>query len=187
LAFFLQGEARNLLTPEGRRLIQGGVNTLAPHPDLTEARRVLALEADALRALSDILDDGFVRAVGLLAGVTGRVVVSGMGKSGHVARKIAATMASTGTPALFVHPAEASHGDLGMILAGDAVLALSNSGETEELTTLLPLIKRLGVPLVAMTASATSALGKAADILLLLPDAPEATDGVNAPTTSTTI
>ena len=96
--------------------------------DLDVARSVLATEAAGLRALAAALDDGFARAVDLLEAVTGRVVVSGMGKSGHVARKIAATLASTGTPALFVHPAEASHGDLGMIVAGDAVLALSNSG-----------------------------------------------------------
>src|SRR4051812_15595755 len=98
--------------------------------DLDVARSVLITEAAALRALSASLDGSFERAVDLLAGVTGRVVVSGMGKSGHVARKIAATLASTGTPSLFVHPAEASHGDLGMIVAGDALLALSNSGET---------------------------------------------------------
>ncbi|NBQ76236.1 MAG: SIS domain-containing protein, partial [Acetobacteraceae bacterium] len=163
-----------MLTLEVRRLIQGGVNTLAPHPDLTEARRVLALEADALRALSDTLDDGFVRAVGLLAGVTGRVVVSGMGKSGHVARKIAATMASTGTPALFVHPAEASHGDLGMILAGDAVLALSNSGETPELADLIAHSRRFSLPLIGIIGRAESTLARAADVALVLPAAPEA-------------
>ena len=100
--------------------------------DLDVARSVLSTEAAGLRALAGALDDRFTRAVDLLAGATGRVVVSGMGKSGHVARKIAATLASTGTPALFVHPAEASHGDLGMIVAGDVVLALSNSGETVE-------------------------------------------------------
>ena len=175
------------MTPEVRRLIQGGVNTLAPHPDLTEARRVLALEADALRALSDTLDDGFVRAVGLLAGVTGRVVVSGMGKSGHVARKIAATMASTGTPALFVHPAEASHGDLGMILAGDAVLALSNSGETPELADLIAHSRRFSLPLIGIIGRAESTLARAADVALVLPDAPEACPMGLAPTTSTTM
>ena len=126
------------------------MNSLAPNPDLEAARRVLALEADALRALSDGLDERFSKAVGLLAGATGRVVVSGMGKSGHVARKIAATMASTGTPALFVHPAEASHGDLGMILAGDAVLALSNSGETPELADLIAHSRRFALPLIGL-------------------------------------
>ena len=106
------------------------VTLVAPHPDLDTARRVLGTEADALRALAEALDDRFPRAVALLGSATGRVVVTGMGKSGHVGRKIAATFAAAGTPSLFVHPAEASHGDLGMIVAGDAVLALSNSGET---------------------------------------------------------
>ena len=130
---------------------------------------------------------GFGRAVGLLASATGRVVVSGMGKSGHVARKIAATFASTGTPALFVHPAEASHGDLGMIVPGDAVLALSNSGETPELADLVAHARRFGLPLVAVTGQAGSALARAADQALLLPPAPEACPLGLAPTTSTTM
>ena len=126
-------------------------------------------------------------AVDLLARATGRVVVSGMGKSGHVARKIAATLASTGTPALFVHPAEASHGDLGMIVPGDAVLALSNSGETAELADLVAHSRRFGLPLVAITARAGSTLADAADVALTLPAAAEACPMGLAPTTSTTM
>lgn len=151
------------------------------------ARRVLAAEAAGLRALSASLDDAFARAVDVLAGCTGRVAVSGMGKSGHVGRKIAATFASTGTPALFVHPAEASHGDLGMIVPGDAVLALSNSGETAELADLVAHCRRFGVPLVAVTGRAASALARAADVVLLLPPSPEACPMGLAPTTSTTM
>ena len=150
-------------------------------------RRVLATEAQALQQMSDELGDSFVQAVETIFSAQGRVVLTGVGKSGHVGRKIAATLASTGTPAMFVHANEASHGDLGMIGADDVVLALSKSGEVKELTDVIHYAKRLGVPLIAMTAAAGSALGKAADILLLLPDAPEATDGVNAPTTSTTL
>jgi arabinose-5-phosphate isomerase len=155
--------------------------------DLDVARSVLATEAAALRALSAFLDGTFERAVDLLAAVAGRVVVSGMGKSGHVARKIAATLSSTGTPALFVHPAEASHGDLGMIVAGDAVLALSNSGETPELADMVAHARRFALPLVAITARANSALAKEADVALLLPGAPEACPMGLAPTTSTTM
>ncbi|HUB44756.1 MAG TPA: KpsF/GutQ family sugar-phosphate isomerase [Acetobacteraceae bacterium] len=155
--------------------------------DVDVARTVLATEAAALRSLAAGLDESFDRAVDLLDGITGRVVVSGMGKSGHVARKIAATMASTGTPALFVHPAEASHGDLGMIVAGDAVLALSNSGETAELADLVAHTRRFALPLVAITARAGSALATAADVALLLPAAPEACPMGLAPTTSTTM
>lgn len=163
------------------------MNAPSSHPDLDAARRVLALESEALTALAASLDDRFAKAVTLLAGATGRVVVSGMGKSGHVARKIAATMASTGTPALFVHPAEASHGDLGMIVAGDAVLALSNSGETPELADLVNHAKRFGLPLVGITGRDGSALARAADVALVLPDAPEACPMGLAPTTSTTM
>ncbi len=155
--------------------------------DLDVARDVLATEAAGLQALAAALDDGFDKAVDLLAGATGRIVVSGMGKSGHVARKIAATLASTGAPALFVHPAEASHGDLGMIVAGDAVLALSNSGETAELADLIAHSRRFGLPLVAVTARAGSALATAADAVLLLPAAREACPMGLAPTTSTTM
>jgi arabinose-5-phosphate isomerase len=155
--------------------------------DLDVARTVLATEASALRALAAALNDDFARAVESLGGISGRVVVSGMGKSGHVARKIAATLASTGTPALFVHPAEASHGDLGMIVAGDGVLALSNSGETAELADLVAHTRRFALPLVAITARACSALATAADVALLLPTAPEACPMGLAPTTSTTM
>lgn len=153
--------------------------------ELDVARAVLGTEAIGLRALSAALDHGFSRAVELLAAAPGRVVVSGMGKSGHVARKVAATLASTGTPALFVHPAEASHGDLGMIVTGDAVLALSNSGETPELADLVAHARRFALPLVAVTACAESALAQAADVVLCLPAAAEACPMGLAPTTST--
>jgi arabinose-5-phosphate isomerase len=160
----------------------------AKDADLAVARQVLDREAAGLAMLGRCLDaEGFGRAVGLLAGTTGRVVVTGMGKSGHVARKIAATFASTGTPALFVHPAEASHGDLGMMVPGDAVLALSNSGETPELADLVAHARRFGLPLVAITGRADSALARAADQALLLPPAPEACPLGLAPTTSTTM
>ncbi len=149
------------------------------------ARAVLATEAAGITALAAGLDHRFAAAVALLGATTGRVVVSGMGKSGHVARKIAATLASTGTPALFVHPGEASHGDLGMIVPGDAVLALSNSGETPELADLVAHTRRFGIGLVAITAGADSALATAADVLLLLPRAAEACPLGLAPTTST--
>ena len=155
--------------------------------DLDAARAVLATEIAGLRALSAALDGQFGRAVALLASVSGRVVVSGMGKSGHVAHKIAATLASTGTPALFVHPAEASHGDLGMIVPGDGVLALSNSGETAELADIVGHARRFGLPLVGITARAGSALAEAADVALLLPAAEEACPMGLAPTTSTTM
>ncbi len=153
--------------------------------DLDVARAVLGTEAAALRALGAALDGGFTRALDLLAGASGRVVVSGMGKSGHVARKIAATLASTGTPALFVHPAEASHGDLGMIVAGDVVLALSNSGETPELAAILAHARRFALPIIAVTARQGAALARAADIVLLLPRVAEACPMGLAPTTST--
>lgn len=156
-------------------------------PDLDAARAVLATEAHALTALAASLDARYVEAVELLAAVSGRIVVSGMGKSGHVGRKVAATLTSTGTPALFVHPAEASHGDLGMILPGDAVLALSNSGETAELTDLVAHTARFGIRLVAITGHAESSLARAADVTLLLPPAPEACPMGLAPTTSTTM
>ena len=155
--------------------------------DLQVARDVLATEAAGLRALADALDHHFAAAIDLLNGATGRIVVSGMGKSGHVARKIAATMASTGTPALFVHPAEASHGDLGMIVPGDAVLALSNSGETAELADLIAHTRRFGLPLVAITGRAHSTLATAADVALVLPPSAEACPMGLAPTTSTTM
>lgn len=155
--------------------------------DIAEARRVLETEAAALAALAAGLDGAFGRALDLLAAATGRIVVTGMGKSGHVGRKIAATLASTGSPALFVHPAEASHGDLGMITPSDAVLALSNSGETPELSDILAYARRFAIPLVAVTGRAESALARHADVALLLPAAPEACPMGLAPTTSTTL
>jgi arabinose-5-phosphate isomerase len=155
-------------------------------------RRVLAAEAEALTAQAGALDAAFARAVDLLFaaqqdGGRGRIICTGMGKSGHVARKIAATFASTGSQAFFVHPAEASHGDLGMIGEGDVILALSKSGEVRELADLLAYAKRFKIPLIAITAQADSALGRAADVVVRLADAAEATDEVNAPTTSTTL
>lgn len=155
--------------------------------DLQVARDVLHAEAAGLLSLATSLGDKFGQAIDLLAAVTGRVVVSGMGKSGLVGRKIAATLASTGTPALFVHPAEASHGDLGMIVPGDAVLALSNSGETAELADLVAHARRFGLPLVAVTAKEASTLARAADVALILPRAAEACPMGLAPTTSTTM
>ncbi len=151
------------------------------------AKGVLSAEAAGLRALAASLDASFEDAVDRLAGCSGRVVLSGMGKSGLVARKIAATLASTGTPSLFVHPAEASHGDLGMVVQGDAVIALSNSGETAELADLVAHTRRFGISLVAITARAASALARAADVVLLLPAAPEACPMGLTPTTSTTM
>jgi len=150
-------------------------------------RRALAVEAEALHTLARTLEAPFARAVDLLADVAGRVVVSGMGKSGHVGRKIAATLASTGTPAFFVHPSEASHGDLGMLARGDALVALSNSGETAELADLLAYARRFGLPVIALTARARSTLGEHADVVLELPDQPEACPMGLAPTTSTTM
>jgi arabinose-5-phosphate isomerase len=155
--------------------------------DLAVGRAVLEAERAGLAELAATLNGDFTRAVGMLAQVSGRVVVTGMGKSGHVARKIAATFASTGTPALFVHPAEASHGDLGMIVPGDAVLALSNSGETAELADLIEHTRRFGIRLLAITGRAGSALALAADVTMQLPASPEACPMGLAPTTSTTM
>ncbi len=149
-------------------------------------RAVLEVEAAAVAALAARLDRQFVAACRLMLGCSGRVVVLGMGKSGHVGGKLAATLASTGTPAFFVHPGEASHGDLGMIVSGDVVLALSNSGETDEVLTLLPLIKRLGVPLIALTGNPGSTLGRAATVHLDVSVAQEACPLGLAPTSSTT-
>lgn len=151
------------------------------------ARRVLALEAKALDQLSRSLDARFVAAVETIFAAQGRVICTGIGKSGHVARKIAATMASTGTQAYFVHATEASHGDLGMIGQGDVILALSKSGETKELADLLHYARRYSIAIIGMTARADSTLGRAADTLLLVPDAAEACAETNAPTTSTTM
>lgn len=162
-------------------------SAMSDHPHIATARRVLALEADALGQLSNSLGAPFVKAVEAILAAKGRVICTGIGKSGHVARKIAATMASTGTQAYFVHATEASHGDLGMIGQDDVVLALSKSGETKELADMLGYAKRYSIPLIGMTAKAESTLGRAADILLAVPDAAEACAETNAPTTSTTL
>ena len=150
------------------------------------ARQTLDIEAAALLDLKARLDGRFVDAVNMMLGAQGRVVVMGMGKSGHIGRKIAATLASTGTPAMFVHPGEASHGDLGMIQAIDVVLAISNSGESDELLAILPVLKRQGVPLIAMTGGLTSSLARHADVLLDCSVAKEACPMNLAPTASTT-
>lgn len=155
--------------------------------DIAVAKRVLRTEAAGLAALEACIDARFVDACDLIARVEGRLIVTGMGKSGHVARKIAATFASTGTPAQFVHPGEASHGDLGMITAADAILAISNSGETRELGDILEYARRFSIPLIAITARADSVLARHCDVLLGLPDAREAASAVLAPTTSTTM
>lgn len=150
------------------------------------ARDVLRIEGEALLKLRDGLPEAFDAVIETLLSVSGRVVVSGMGKSGHIASKIAATMASTGTPAQTVHPGEASHGDLGMITSQDAVILISNSGETRELADIIAHTRRFAIPLIAITKKASSALATQADHLLQLPDAPEACGIGMAPTTSTT-
>jgi arabinose-5-phosphate isomerase len=149
------------------------------------ARETFDIEAQALTRARARLGESFARAVALLLGVRGRVVVMGMGKSGHIGRKVAATLASTGTPAMFVHPAEASHGDMGMITAHDAVLAISNSGESAEITAILPLVKRMGAPLVAITGGANSTLARQADEVLDSSVEKEACPLGLAPTAST--
>jgi arabinose-5-phosphate isomerase len=154
---------------------------------LDAGRRVLRIEAEALLALAEALDGSFERAVERLAKTRGRTVVTGMGKSGHIARKIASTLASTGTPALYVHPGEASHGDLGMITQDDAVLALSNSGETAELADIVAYTRRFSIPLLAVVGRAHSSLAEAADLALVLPARPEACPMGLAPTTSSTV
>jgi arabinose-5-phosphate isomerase len=156
-------------------------------PDIRTARRVLDLESNSLRALAASLDGTFSRALDVLEAVSGRVIVSGMGKSGHVAGKIAATLASTGTPAFFVHPAEASHGDLGMVTKGDAVVALSNSGETAELADLVQYTKRHMIPLISITGRDRCSLAEAATAALVMPAFQEACPMGLAPTTSTTM
>lgn len=155
--------------------------------DIAAARRVLDLESESLTALSAAIGDEFVAAVDLLQAVAGRVIISGMGKSGHIGRKIAATMASTGSPAHYVHPGEASHGDLGMIGGDDGILALSYSGDTAELNDLIAYARFRSLPLLAMVGRAPSALASAADVTLLLPEMPEACPMGLAPTTSTTM
>jgi len=158
----------------------------AENPTLELARKVLAIEADAVRALIERLDERFLAAVELIRNRRGRVVVSGIGKSGHIARKIASTMASTGTPAYFVHPAEASHGDLGMVESGDVFIAISYSGESAELAEILPLVKRRGAKLIALTGNPQSLLAREADVNLDATVAQEACPLNLAPTASTT-
>jgi arabinose-5-phosphate isomerase len=153
---------------------------------IDEARRVILVEAEALSAMAARIDASFERAVGLILGSPGRVIVSGMGKSGLVGQKIASTMASTGTPAFFLHPAEGIHGDLGMIMKGDIVIAISNSGETEEILKILPSIKRLGANMVAMSGNPASNLARSCDVFLDVSVAEEACPLGLAPTASTT-
>ena len=154
---------------------------------LTSAQRTIKMEADAVEQLLGRLDDNFVTACQTMLNCEGRVVITGMGKSGHIGNKIAATLASTGTPSFFVHPGEACHGDLGMITKNDVVIAISNSGSTAEVVTILPLIKRLGIPLISMTGNADSVLSKAACANLDVSVDSEACPLNLAPTTSTTV
>jgi arabinose-5-phosphate isomerase len=158
-----------------------------PNGDVAAARRVIEYAGEAIRNLSDSLDGGFNRAVDTILGINGRVIVSGMGKSGLIARKIAATLASTGTPAHFVHPAEASHGDLGALVPGEALLMISWRGETAELSDLITYAKRFHIPLIGMAANPESSLMQSADVKLLLPKSREACPMGLAPTTSTTL
>jgi arabinose-5-phosphate isomerase len=153
---------------------------------LAAARRALAIEAQAVTALQSRLDERFAAACRVCLACTGRVVVTGIGKSGHIARKVAATLASTGTPAFFLHPADAGHGDLGMIMRSDVVLALSNSGESQEILQLVPHLKRLGVPLIAITGNASSMLARLANVVLDASVPEEACPLNLAPTASTT-
>lgn len=154
---------------------------------LDAGRRVIGREAEALGLLTNVLGDSFADAAQLILDAPGRVIVSGMGKSGHIARKIASTFASTGTPAHFVHPAEASHGDLGMMAKGDVALVLSNSGETPELADLVAYTRRFSIPLIGVAGRANSTLLRQSDVAILLPDAAEACDKGIVPTTSTTM
>lgn len=154
---------------------------------LAALKQTLTVEIEGMESLKDSINEATFNVVELIANLEGRLACAGVGKSGHVARKIAATLASTGTQAYFVHPAEASHGDLGMISRHDAVLALSKSGETKELSDLIAYCRRFSVPLIGMTMQADSALGRACDFLLLVPNAKEACGETRAPTTSTTL
>ncbi len=158
-----------------------------PETFLATARRVIGIEADGLAILAATLDGSFSAAINLILQAKGRVVVSGMGKSGHIGRKIAATFASTGTPAQFVHPAEASHGDLGMVTEGDVALVLSNSGETPELSDIVAHTRRFNIPLIGVASREGSTLLTQADVAILLPKAAEACGTGIVPTTSTTM
>ena len=154
---------------------------------LESARKVIRIEAEAVETLAARLDENFAKAVMMILECSGRVVVTGMGKSGLICQKMVATMASTGTPAIFLHPAEGVHGDLGMLMKGDLVIAVSNSGETEEITRILPIIKRLGLPLIAMAGNQGSTLGRAGDVFLDISIKEEACPLQLAPTASTTV
>ena len=154
---------------------------------LDAARKVIQIEAEAVEALGARLDERFAKAVEMVLACSGRVVVTGMGKSGLICQKMAATMASTGTPTIFLHPAEGVHGDLGMLMKGDVVIAVSNSGETEEITRILPIIKRMGLPLIAMAGNAGSTLARAGDVFLDISIKEEACPLQLAPTASTTV
>lgn len=159
----------------------------AVESSLAVGRRVLGIEAEALSTLAASLGNSFHDAIEMISAAEGRVIITGMGKSGHVGSKMAATFASTGTPAFFVHPAEASHGDMGMIVRGDVVLALSNSGESKELLDVIEYTRRFAIPLIGVTSNPLSTLGSKSDVTLLLPGCPEACPNGLAPTTSTTM
>jgi len=154
---------------------------------LDAARKVVQIEAEAVEAMGARLDERFAKAVEMVLACSGRVVVTGMGKSGLIGQKMAATMASTGTPTIFLHPAEGVHGDLGMLMKGDVVIAVSNSGETEEIARILPIIKRMGLPLIAMAGNPTSTLARAGDVFLDISIKEEACPLQLAPTASTTV
>lgn len=162
---------------------------MTPNEIIESAKKVLDIESHGLALLKDSIGDAFVQAVNLMFNTKGRVIVSGMGKSGHVGQKMAATLASTGTPSFFVHPSEASHGDLGMLTKSDTLITISNSGESREMGDIISFSRRFGIPMIAITGCATSTMAQAADIVLLIPskkDAPEACPLGMAPTTSTT-
>ena len=154
--------------------------------DIASAKRTIDREVEALRMMENQFDENLTKALDMIQETKGRIIVTGMGKSGHIARKIAATLASTGTPSFFVHPAEASHGDLGMVTNDDKIIAISNGGESRELSDILLYAKRYGIPLIAITKNPESTLGKAGDIVLKLPDDGEACPLGLAPTSSTT-
>lgn len=163
------------------------VDAPSPAAMIARGRHVLRTEAEAVALLADRLDESFVTAVRMMLAAPGRIIVSGMGKSGHIARKVAATLASTGTPAMFVHPGEASHGDMGMITPGDVTLLLSNSGETPELADMIAYTRRRKIPLIGIASRADSTLMRKADHGIVLPGAAEACPNGLAPTTSTTL
>jgi arabinose-5-phosphate isomerase len=187
MAYPAMSEALVAVGPLATRVAAPAVAKPSETGDLVVARRVIRAEICGLESLADTLDGAFQTAVGACAAARGRIIVTGVGKSGHIARKIAATLASTGTTAQFVHPVEASHGDLGMIGSEDLILALSNSGETTELGDMIAYSRRFKIPLVAITGGSRSTLAGAADIVLLLPSAAEACPMGLAPTTSTTM